>query len=193
MRLRGRFSSSSIQPVPPRDCLSHGEYLGAITFLTKDTFFGIQFTRLFTTPETVVVYVLTSLLSVIPILYVVYSYKLWERLARTVLFLIGLCFSATIVLTIPLFIVAADYGRFISIHITCISLTILWVFTIIARQNRSRNPSNAVCLDRNRAIPYQLETTNMAFVCDIPTCFSAHQSIACSTLINVLSKKTTAS
>ena len=117
---------SSIQPVPPRDCLSHGEYLGAITFLTKDTFFGIQFTRLFTTPETVVVYVLTSLLSVIPILYVVYSYKLWERLARTVLFLIGLCFSATIVLTIPLFIVAADYGRFISIHITCISLTILW-------------------------------------------------------------------
>jgi hypothetical protein len=59
---------SSIQPVPPRDCLSHGEYLGAITFLTKDTFFGIQFTRLFTTPETVVVYVLTSLLSVIPIL-----------------------------------------------------------------------------------------------------------------------------
>jgi len=117
---------NSIQPIPPRDCLSNGEYLGAITFLTKDTSFGIRFTRSFTTLETTTVYIVTGLLSFIPVVHTISFYKLWENLSKKAILLIGSCFSIIIILMIPLFIVAADYGRFISIHITCISIIILW-------------------------------------------------------------------
>ncbi len=130
---------NSIQPIPPRDCLSNGEYLGAITFLTKGTSFAIRFTRFFTTPETVIVYVITGVLSFIPILYVIHLYKPWKTLSKTTLFLIGLCFSATVILMIPLFIVAADYGRFISIHITCISLIILWFLQLSSTTSYTKN------------------------------------------------------
>jgi hypothetical protein len=72
------------------------------------------------------VYIVTGLLSFIPVVYTISFYKLWENLSKKAILLIGSCFSIIIILMIPLFIVAADYGRFISIHITCISIIILW-------------------------------------------------------------------
>jgi hypothetical protein len=130
---------NSIQPIPPRDCLSNGEYLGAITFLTKDTSFGIGFTRSFTTLETTTVYIITGLLSFIPVVYTISFYKLWKNLSKKTMLLIGLCSSMVIMLMIPLFIVAADYGRFISIHVTCISLIMLWFLQLSSTTSYTEN------------------------------------------------------
>ncbi len=110
---------------PPR-CLDHSQ-LGSITFLTQTVYQGIQFTRHFTTPETTTVYTITGLLSFIPPIITIVSYRLWRLFPPRTLALIGGLWGSSVAATIPLFIVAADYGRFVNIHVTCSTLILVWL------------------------------------------------------------------
>ncbi|MCS6889680.1 MAG: hypothetical protein NZQ09_15850 [Chloroflexus sp.] len=113
---------ASLQPNLPRDCIEQGSLHGAIAFLGATTQQGIQFTRFFTTAETTNVYLITGLLSAIPIIVTTTTYRLWQHVARNTVILAGSLWGLSLIATIPLFIVAADYGRFINIHVTCTTL-----------------------------------------------------------------------
>ncbi|WP_333691844.1 hypothetical protein [Chloroflexus sp.] len=125
---------ASLGSSAPYDCLHQNERLGAITFLAQSTGYGIAFTRHFTTTETTLVYLITGSLSLIPLLLAIAGYRLWQYLPPGTIIWIGGVWGLSIVATIPLFVVAADYGRFINIHITCSTLLLAWL--IQARQAR---------------------------------------------------------
>ncbi len=116
----------SLKPSLPRDCLT-GE-IGAITFLTRDVQFGMRFVQYFTTTETTVVYIITGILSFFPIVGTIIYYRLWDLLSRQFVVFISGLILVSFVLTIILCVIAADYGRFINIHI--VSLSILIVFML---------------------------------------------------------------
>ncbi|MGB9738379.1 hypothetical protein [Chloroflexus sp.] len=118
---------SSIQPIPTRDCMMLGEVLGAISFLELSTEQGIEFVRLFTTPETSVVYLITGFMSFIPIIVVITAYRLWQCIPRRGLAAIIMFIGISLLSTVPLMIVAADYGRFINIHVTCLTFLLIWL------------------------------------------------------------------
>lgn len=113
---------ASLQTTMPRDCLEQGELIGAIAFLGATTQQGIEFTRAYTTAETTIVYLSTGLLSAVPIIVTITTYRLWQYLPRNALAFIGSLWGLSLIATVPLFIVAADYGRFINIHVTCTTL-----------------------------------------------------------------------
>lgn len=104
-----------------------GEVLGAISFLELSTEQGIEFVRRFTTPETSVVYLITGFISFIPIVIAIISYRLWQGIPRRGLVAIIIFSGMSLLATIPLMIVAADYGRFINIHVTCLTLLLIWL------------------------------------------------------------------
>ncbi|MEJ5344388.1 MAG: hypothetical protein WHS83_05710 [Chloroflexus sp.] len=116
----------SLQPSPPRDCIT-GE-LGATTFLSEDVQFGMQFVQHFTTIETTVVYIVTGILSFFPVVGAIIYYQLWNLLSRYFIILISGLLLASFIMTVILGVIAADYGRFINIHI--VSLSILIVFML---------------------------------------------------------------
>ncbi len=112
---------ASLQTAMPRDC-TEPNALGSITFLGATTQQGMQFTRSYTTAETTTVYLVTGLLSAVPIIVTITTYRLWQYLSRNALAFIGGLWGLSLIATAPLFIVAADYGRFINIHVTCTTL-----------------------------------------------------------------------
>lgn len=117
----------SIQPIPTPDCIMFGEVLGAISFLELSTEQGIEFVRRFTTPETSIVYLITGFISFIPIVIAITSYRLWQDIPRRGLVAIIIFIGMSLLATIPLMIVAADYGRFINIHVTCLTFLLIWL------------------------------------------------------------------
>lgn len=117
----------SIQPIPTPDCIMFGEVLGAISLLELSTEQGIEFVRRFTTPETSIVYLITGFISFIPIVIAITSYRLWQGIPRRGLVATIIFIGMSLLATIPLMIVAADYGRFINIHVTCLTFLLIWL------------------------------------------------------------------
>ncbi len=130
---------AALAPRAPRDCAHPTEQLGAITFLAKTTPEGIQFTRSFTTAETTLVYLITGTLSVAPLIATIIGYRLWQLFPGRALAWVSGLWALSLAATVPLFIVAADYGRFINIHVTCSTLLMVWI--IQTRQPRLAFPA----------------------------------------------------
>ncbi|WP_298483276.1 hypothetical protein [uncultured Chloroflexus sp.] len=116
---------AALESNPPRDCIDRG-HLGAITFLTKTVLQSIQFTQSLITSEAVQVYLITGLLSIVPLIITIVSYRLWQFLPKQTLMWVGGLWGLSLATTIPLFFVAVDYGRFIHIHITCSTFLLAW-------------------------------------------------------------------
>jgi uncharacterized membrane protein len=110
----------------PFDCLSKGNAQGAISFLGMDTQSARYYVSSVNSASTLRVYVISAILAFTPIVLKLRSERFRNHLtdgkARIWLTIfIVFAFAGSI----PLLWVAADYGRIIHIHATCLSLLML--------------------------------------------------------------------
>jgi hypothetical protein len=115
---------NSLKTSAPSDCTNSG----AIFSLGQDIQSAHTMVLQRITSTTLLVYALTTALGFLPIILFIISKRsiLFQWNKKTVFWLILLIFSA-IICSLPLFWVAVDYGRFINIHIMCLSMLALLI------------------------------------------------------------------
>jgi hypothetical protein len=112
--------------MPPPDCISPGVIPGAISFLGENLSTAHNFVVESILPTTIVTYIFTTILSFIPLVLIFFS-KLAPSIKENshLKFWLALCILSTIIGSLPLFWIVADYGRLIHIHIVCMTLLLL--------------------------------------------------------------------
>ena len=79
-----------------------------------------------TSSVTLLVYILTAILGILPLVFLLLSKRLSKTLAnKNMKFWLAFFICISILGSLPLFWVAADYGRMIYIHIVCLTLLAL--------------------------------------------------------------------
>ncbi len=116
----------SLETNAPLDCISPETEPGAISYLGKNTAAAHEFVLESIGADTLPIYGITASLSFVPVILAFFS-KQSTHLIRNkqVLFWFAICVSSAIVGSLPLFWVAADYGRFVYMHVVCLSLLAL--------------------------------------------------------------------
>jgi len=117
---------NSLSTNPPPDCISPGVEPGAISFLGEDLISAHDFVVESLNPNTIFAYAITAALAFTPLVLMYFSkFSTHIRDNLKLKYGLGFCVFITIVGSIPLFLVVADYGRLIYIHVTCLSLVML--------------------------------------------------------------------
>lgn len=115
---------NSLKTIAPTNCTTDG----AIPFIGQDLKSAHDFVLQNINNSSQLMYALTGFLSFLPILLAVSSKQITRFLKTSkVTVWLALFISAAIVCSLPLFWVAADYGRLIYIHVVCLTLLILMI------------------------------------------------------------------
>jgi hypothetical protein len=115
----------------PRDC-SNPEVQGAISFLKQDLVTAHQFVLNSINREAIIIYVITATLSFLPMALAFFDRQNASLQHKQTRFWLAVCILPAILGSLPLLWIAADYGRLIHIHISCLSL-----LALTARQDES--------------------------------------------------------
>jgi hypothetical protein len=127
---------TSLKTSAPPDCLAPKTAVGAIAFLAKDLNYAHSHVLAKTSASTRLVYAVSAVLSFAPLVLKLRSQQFRESLANNnarVWMLVCICLS--LVASLPLLWIVADYGRLIYIHVTCLSL-----LTLMATQEHIPTP-----------------------------------------------------
>jgi hypothetical protein len=125
---------NSLGVYAPDDCYD-AEMPGAISFLRQDIFDAHAFVIDSTEETTVLAYILAAILSFMPLVLMFFAKQFTSLRENKEMWrwLIFFSFSALLG-SVPLLWFAADYGRIIYIHVTCLSL-----LALMACQEENRN------------------------------------------------------
>ncbi|MBN1186852.1 MAG: hypothetical protein JXB49_31535 [Bacteroidales bacterium] len=134
---------NSLGEAAPPNCYLPSLQKGTISFLVSDFSSSRRYVKNLMTSNTVITYMLVGFLSFLPLLINIkstqfYSGKLDIRTRKWLL----LCISTSFIACLPLLMIAADYGRFIHIHVVCLTLIILMVSRDAVDK---KNTSNSTC------------------------------------------------
>lgn len=127
---------ASLQAGSPISCTTHG----AISSLGENVAIAHRFVMLHTGEETRLVYLIPALLSTIPLVILLVKKQVREWMNWKMLAWMLVLVSVSIIATLPLFWVAADYGRLIYIHIGCLSLLALLLLSKIPKETFHLKP-----------------------------------------------------
>jgi hypothetical protein len=119
---------NSLGASSPPDCFRPEITPGAISSLGESINSAHDLVIQSNPTSTLLTYCVTTLLGFAPIILILFS-KQMSKYKRDLglRFWLSIFIIFTMVCTIPLFWVAADYGRLISIHLTCLSMLLLMV------------------------------------------------------------------
>lgn len=107
---------------------------GAISFLSKDIIEALRFVRSRMSFESLIVYSICAFLGFFPLLLFYSSSRVKEYLKTKHInrwFIIGIIIA--IISSLPIFLVAIDYGRFIYIHVASLSLLALMLMSKVSK------------------------------------------------------------
>lgn len=136
---------ASLQTYAPPDCFTPETVPGAISFVGKDLSAAHGFVLDSIVETTVITYIITGILSFIPLILIYFAAPFAAIRANAGLrFWLALCIFSSLIGSIPLFWIVADYGRIIYIHITCLSLLALMVIHDRSNVPLRLNPGQAV-------------------------------------------------
>lgn len=116
---------NSLAKNAPSDCAYPNSHLGAISFLSKDFSFAHEFVRNSISGNTLIIYILLTILSFTPIFSIMVFEKSNIFPNKEVQFWLKIFIIIPISFSILLLWFVADYGRIIYINIVCITLIIL--------------------------------------------------------------------
>lgn len=110
----------------PRDCYSP-EVQGAISFLKQNFVTANKFVLSSLKSEAIIIYIITGTLGLMPLGLAFFDkqHALLEQ-KRTRIELAA-CILLAVFASLPLLLIAADYGRIIHIHVSCLTLLILTI------------------------------------------------------------------
>jgi hypothetical protein len=110
----------------PFDCFDMEKARGAISFLGMDTQSARSYVSSVNSSSTLSVYAISAILALMPIILKLRSERFRSRFADGIAkFWLTILIVSAFAASIPLLWVAADYGRIIHIHATCLSLLML--------------------------------------------------------------------
>jgi hypothetical protein len=117
---------NSLKTGSPSDCFLPEITPGAISSLGQGIKSAHDFVVQSNNASTLLVYGFTTLLGLAPLVLIIFSKQFSKyKKGLKLRFWLSVCIFLIIVCSIPLFWIAADYGRLINIHITCLSLLAL--------------------------------------------------------------------
>jgi len=115
---------ASLQDSAPRDC-ENSQIPGAITFLSQNVADAHEFVRDSANRTSIVLYLVSATLAFLPLIFMAFGQKHLRLNENGAGFWLTLCVGISVFASIPVFWVAADYGRLINIHVFCLSMLIL--------------------------------------------------------------------
>jgi hypothetical protein len=136
---------ASLQIYAPPDCFTPETLPGAISFVGKDLSAAHGFVLDSIVETTAITYIITGILSFIPLVLIYFAKPFAAiRTNAGLRFWLAICIFSSLMGSIPLFWVVADYGRIIYIHVTCLSLLALMVIHDRSNTPMRLNPRQAL-------------------------------------------------
>jgi hypothetical protein len=117
---------NSLKTNAPVDCFRSG----AIFWIGQDTSFAYKYVLERIKLNTLLTYVYLSVLAFMPLFILQFTHKFSRFFEnKGIRFWLTICIASSIIGSLPLFWIGIDYGRFIYIHVTCLSLLALMIIS----------------------------------------------------------------